>query len=202
MNYKIKYISSFAKELKRLGKKYRSMRQDYARLLEELHANPTAGVSLGRGVRKVRMAIASKNKRHLHSLASGYLGVRIKAGRRLTGNDASILQVLYVALRPVAGDVGERRGYVFVSGSVVVTVVADGVNHFRHLRAGYRAVRLKRTILIALDDTKGREQIHGFGVISIDIRRIRECRTGKHGERASERQHQCENLFEMLCPCT
>ena len=66
MNYEINYISSFAKELKRLGKKYRSMRQDYARLLEELHANPAAGVSLGRGVRKVRMAIASKNKGKSH----------------------------------------------------------------------------------------------------------------------------------------
>ena len=49
-----------------MGKKYRSMRQDYARLLEELHTNPTAGVSLGRGVRKVRMAIASKNKGKSH----------------------------------------------------------------------------------------------------------------------------------------
>ena len=49
-----------------MGKKYRSMRQDYARLLEELHANPAAGVSLGRGVRKVRMAIASKNKGKSH----------------------------------------------------------------------------------------------------------------------------------------
>lgn len=66
MNYKIKYISVFAKELKRLGKKYRSMSQDYARLIEELHANPQAGVSLGGGVRKVRMAIASKNKGKSH----------------------------------------------------------------------------------------------------------------------------------------
>ena len=66
MHYKIKYISVFAKELKRLGKKYRSMSQDYARLIEELHANPQAGVSLGGGVRKVRMAIASKNKCKRH----------------------------------------------------------------------------------------------------------------------------------------
>ncbi|WP_306488727.1 hypothetical protein, partial [Agathobaculum sp.] len=35
-------------------------------------------------------------------------------------------------------------------------------------------------------------------VIFADIRFVRErCRTGKHGERASERQHQCENLFLM-----
>ena len=47
MNYSITYIAAFAKELKRLGKKYRSMSQDYARLLEELHANLQAGVSLG-----------------------------------------------------------------------------------------------------------------------------------------------------------
>lgn len=66
MNYKIKYISAFAKEFKRLGKKYRSMPQDYARLINELHANPEAGVSLGGGVRKVRMAIASKNKGKSH----------------------------------------------------------------------------------------------------------------------------------------
>lgn len=33
---------------------------------EELHANPEAGVSLGGGVRKVRMAIGSKNKGKSH----------------------------------------------------------------------------------------------------------------------------------------
>lgn len=66
MDYRIKYISTFAKELKRLGKKYHSMSQDYARLLAELHANPEAGVSLGGGVRKVRMAIGSKNKGKSH----------------------------------------------------------------------------------------------------------------------------------------
>ena len=42
------------------------MSQDYARLLAELHVNPEAGVSLGGGVRKVRMAIGSKNKGKSH----------------------------------------------------------------------------------------------------------------------------------------
>ena len=42
------------------------MSQDYARLLAELHVNPEAGVSLGGGVRKVRMAIDSKNKGKSH----------------------------------------------------------------------------------------------------------------------------------------
>ena len=66
MNYKIEYISVFQKKLKQLGKKYHSIRQDYARLLKELHANPYAGADLGGGVRKVRMAITSKNKGKSH----------------------------------------------------------------------------------------------------------------------------------------
>ena len=153
---------------------------------------------VGTGQLSLVSTVASQNQRHLHGLTGGYLGVGIELGRRLAGNDASILQVLYVALRPVAGDVGERRGNAFVSGSVVVTAVANGVDHLGHLRAGDSAIRLERAILITLDYAKGREQVHGVGVISIDIRLVRErCRTGKHGERASERQHQCENLFLM-----
>ena len=62
MNYKIEYISVFQKKLKQLGKKYHSIRQDYARLLKELHANPYAGADLGGDARKVRMSIKSKGK--------------------------------------------------------------------------------------------------------------------------------------------
>lgn len=66
MNYKIKTLPDFNKELKRLSKKYKSIRKDYAKLLNELHANPNAGVDLGEGMRKVRMAIASKNRGKSH----------------------------------------------------------------------------------------------------------------------------------------
>lgn len=38
------------------------MKQDYARLLEELRANPFMGTELGNHLRKVRMAITSKGK--------------------------------------------------------------------------------------------------------------------------------------------
>ena len=38
------------------------MKQDYARLLDDLRANPTMGTDLGHHLRKVRMAIASKGK--------------------------------------------------------------------------------------------------------------------------------------------
>lgn len=52
----------FKKEAKRLGKKYPSFENDYYKLLDELEANPHLGTDLGGGVRKVRLAIASKNK--------------------------------------------------------------------------------------------------------------------------------------------
>lgn len=42
------------------------MKQDYARLLAELLANPQAGTDLGNGLRKVRMAIGSKNRGKSH----------------------------------------------------------------------------------------------------------------------------------------
>lgn len=37
MNCKITYTPDFARALKKLSKRYRSMKQDYAQLLEDLH---------------------------------------------------------------------------------------------------------------------------------------------------------------------
>lgn len=62
MNYSIRTTKSFDKEIKRLSKRYASMVNDYAALLDELEQNPTAGANLGGGLRKVRMAIASKGR--------------------------------------------------------------------------------------------------------------------------------------------
>lgn len=56
------YTTEFFRQMKALKKKYPSLSKDYAVLLEELSDNPFAGVDLGSGVRKVRMAIASKGK--------------------------------------------------------------------------------------------------------------------------------------------
>ncbi len=66
MNYKIKVLRPFERELKWLGKKYHSIKEDYAALLEELYKNPEAGVSLGNGLRKVRMAVGSKGRGKSH----------------------------------------------------------------------------------------------------------------------------------------
>ena len=89
MNYKIEYISVFQKKLKQLGKKYHSIRQDYARLLKELHANPYAGADLGGGVRKVRMAITSKNKGKSH-------GARVITFAYAINEEEGTLVLLYI----------------------------------------------------------------------------------------------------------
>ncbi|MDC7136427.1 type II toxin-antitoxin system RelE/ParE family toxin [Bacteroides zhangwenhongii] len=62
MNCNIIATSFFKRELKRLSKHYKSMRQDFAGLLESLRREPQQGVDLGRGLHKVRMAISSKGK--------------------------------------------------------------------------------------------------------------------------------------------
>lgn len=62
MNYSIKTARSFEKELKRLGKHYASIADDYASLLTELRTNPQLGTDLGGGLRKIRMRITAKGK--------------------------------------------------------------------------------------------------------------------------------------------
>ena len=52
--------------MKRLGKRYASMIEDYASLLDELERNPRLGTDLGGGVRKIRMAIKSKHRGKSH----------------------------------------------------------------------------------------------------------------------------------------
>jgi mRNA-degrading endonuclease RelE of RelBE toxin-antitoxin system len=62
MNFEIKTLPRFEKEIRRLAKKYPSLKSDYAKLLEELKSNPFGGISLGNQCYKIRMAIASKGK--------------------------------------------------------------------------------------------------------------------------------------------
>lgn len=62
MNSNITTTPEFAKSLKKLAKRYKSIKEDYRKFLAELKDNPQIGVDLGHNVHKVRMAIASKNK--------------------------------------------------------------------------------------------------------------------------------------------
>ncbi len=62
MSYSIHASSYFAKEAKRLSKKYPSFKQDLEKFKESLQANPLQGTELSPGIRKIRMAIESKRK--------------------------------------------------------------------------------------------------------------------------------------------
>lgn len=62
MSYKIKNTDSFNKDLKRLSKKYVSIKTDYAALLQSLLITPTQGIPIGKDCYKIRIAIFSKNK--------------------------------------------------------------------------------------------------------------------------------------------
>ena len=54
--------SNFSREAKRLFKKYQSLVEEIAVLIEELAENPTQGTSIGRDCYKIRMSIKSKGK--------------------------------------------------------------------------------------------------------------------------------------------
>lgn len=62
MKYVIKVGKRFKKNFKHLSKKYHSITNDLAKLLDELESNPYIGVDLGGGMRKIRMAISDKGK--------------------------------------------------------------------------------------------------------------------------------------------
>lgn len=62
MNYRISLSPHFERELKRLYKRYKSIKKDILLLQDSLMSNPTQGDNLGNNLRKVRMAIASKGK--------------------------------------------------------------------------------------------------------------------------------------------
>lgn len=62
MKITIKTLPEFARRAKLLAKKYKSFKEDYSKFLDSLEKDPFQGVSLGGGVYKTRMAIASKGK--------------------------------------------------------------------------------------------------------------------------------------------
>jgi mRNA-degrading endonuclease RelE of RelBE toxin-antitoxin system len=62
MNYKIIAVPSFKKELKKLAKKYGSLKSDLASLFEVLEVNPDLNSPLGNNCYKIRLAISSKGK--------------------------------------------------------------------------------------------------------------------------------------------
>ena len=62
MNYKVITSADFDKELKSLVKKFPSLKNEYASLINELEINPTQGNGLGNNCYKIRLAIRSKGR--------------------------------------------------------------------------------------------------------------------------------------------
>jgi hypothetical protein len=62
MSYKIRTIPNFDKALKRLVKKYPSLKMEFVALLDSLEKEPEQGTPIGNHCFKIRLAIASKGK--------------------------------------------------------------------------------------------------------------------------------------------
>lgn len=62
MSFSIEGSQIFIKQLKRLVKKYPSLKDEFAKLIQSLVLNPIQGDSLGKNCYKIRLAIASKNR--------------------------------------------------------------------------------------------------------------------------------------------
>ncbi|TVR36676.1 MAG: hypothetical protein EA392_14605 [Cryomorphaceae bacterium] len=62
MSFSISTLPLFDKQAKRLAKKYPSIKNDLAELIEKLADEPEQGTALGNGFYKIRLAIASKGK--------------------------------------------------------------------------------------------------------------------------------------------
>jgi len=62
MSYKVKAIPKFEKNLKKLAKKYASVKGEYAALVKSLKEDPQQGTPIGHDCYKIRLSIASKGK--------------------------------------------------------------------------------------------------------------------------------------------
>lgn len=62
MNFNVKTISVFERQVKRLSKKFPSLKKEIQTLILELKKDPAKGVSIGRHCYKIRLAISSKGK--------------------------------------------------------------------------------------------------------------------------------------------
>lgn len=62
MNFKILPTRRFEKELKRLIKKFPSLKKEYSALIDTIMLDPESGAPIGNNCFKIRIAIASKGK--------------------------------------------------------------------------------------------------------------------------------------------
>ena len=62
MKYEVLTIPPFDRQIKRLAKKFPSLKAEYSVLIEELEENPEKGIPMSNKCFKIRLAIASKGR--------------------------------------------------------------------------------------------------------------------------------------------
>lgn len=94
MNYKVEAIPPFNKQLKKLVKKYPSLKKEFLTLIESLEINPNQGTKLGMDCYKIRIAIASKNKGK-----SG--GARVITNIKIENNVVYLLSIMINQIKKI-----------------------------------------------------------------------------------------------------
>jgi mRNA-degrading endonuclease RelE of RelBE toxin-antitoxin system len=62
MSFDVVYTSNFEREVKRLARRYPSLKKDLEELIKKLEEDPSHGTPLGKGCYKIRLAVTSKGK--------------------------------------------------------------------------------------------------------------------------------------------
>ena len=62
MSYNVIATEPFERKLKRLAKKYKSLKDDLAPVIAQIALRPDTGIPIGHNCYKIRIAIASKGK--------------------------------------------------------------------------------------------------------------------------------------------
>ena len=62
MSFNIEATEFFKRQLKRLVKKYPSLKSEFKKLIESLEENPEQGTPIGKNCYKIRLSITSKGK--------------------------------------------------------------------------------------------------------------------------------------------
>ena len=86
MNYNVVTIPPFDRQLKRLTKKFPSLKTEYATLIESLELEPEQGTAMANNCYKIRVAIKSKGKGK-----SG--GARVITHIQVAGNNVFLLAI-------------------------------------------------------------------------------------------------------------
>jgi hypothetical protein len=93
MSNEIIAIPHFKKEIKKLSKKYPSLKDDFAELVALLQLEPIMGTALGNNCYKIRLAISSKGKENPEAHASLlYLSKLVNSTRALEGQMKNLLE--------------------------------------------------------------------------------------------------------------